>query len=134
MDSKSLQINDDKIKELCKKHRIKLLILHGSYAKNRATSKSDIDIGILSENKVGTDKYLDILGDFNEIFGDKFDPVFLNGVEPMISLHTAISGIPLYEAKKGLFAEFRMQTIGRYNDTKKFRDLEKEYVRLAAKA
>lgn len=127
--AEALHLDKNKIEQLCVKHKIKLLILHGSYAKGRATDKSDIDIGILSETKFVYDKYSEILRDFGGIFGDRFDPVFLNGVEPMISYHAAISGLPLYESKHGNFAEFRVQTIGRYLDTKKFRDLERTYVK-----
>jgi predicted nucleotidyltransferase len=127
------KIDKKKIEELCRKHGIKLLVLHGSYAKNRATKKSDIDIGILSAQRMDHDKYLKIFGDFADVFGDKFDPVFLNGVEPMISFHTAMAGLPLYEAEKGDFMKYKVQTMGRYLDTKKFRALEKEYVQRAAK-
>ncbi len=127
----SLKINREKIKKLCEKHRINLLILHGSYATGTATPQSDIDIGILSSEKVDSDKYFDILKDFGSIFGDKFDPVFLNGAEPMISYRVALLGTPLYEKRKGLFASFKIQSIARYMDSKKFRALEKLYIKHA---
>jgi len=127
----SLKMNREKIKKLCQKHKIKLLILHGSYATETATSQSDMDIGILSHEKVDADKYMDILKDFGGIFGDKFDPVFLNGAEPMISYRVALLGKPLYEEKKGLFASFRIQSIARYMDSKKFRNLEELYIKRA---
>ncbi|MGB8951389.1 MAG: nucleotidyltransferase domain-containing protein [Candidatus Aminicenantales bacterium] len=129
----NLKIDPEKIKKLCQKHRINLLILHGSYATATATSQSDLDIGILSCEKVDLDKYLDILKDFSDIFGDKFDPVFLNGAEPMISYRVALLGKLLYEKRKGLFASFRIQSIARYMDSKKFRTLEKFYIKQAIK-
>ena len=112
--------------------KIKLLILHGSQAKGMATDKSDIDIGILSDGKIDTDRYFEIIRDFEGVFGDKFDPVFLNNAEPMISLHVAISGKPLFSLKPGNFEEFKVQSMARYMDTKKFRELEKQYVKRAA--
>ncbi len=39
----SLKIRRDKIKRLCEKHRINLLILHGSRATGTETSQRDID-------------------------------------------------------------------------------------------
>ncbi len=129
-----LEIKYDKneLGKLCKKHGLKLLVLHGSYAKGRATGKSDIDIGVLGKKKIDHGAFSAILKDFGEIFGDKFDPAFLNNAEPMICYHAAVSGRPLYEAAKGDFANFKLQSIGRYIDTKKFRELEKLYIKRAA--
>ena len=126
-------INFDReaIGKLCQKHNLRLLILHGSYAKGMATDKSDLDIGILGREKIGHKSYSEILKDFGELFGEKFDPAFLNGAEPMICLHVAMSGQPLFEAAKGDFANFRVQSIARYMDTKKFRELEKIYIKRA---
>ncbi|MGB7297360.1 MAG: nucleotidyltransferase domain-containing protein [Candidatus Aminicenantales bacterium] len=124
-------MNKEKIKTLCEKHGISLLILHGSLATGTETPQSDIDIGILSSEKIDSERYLDIMKDFGGIFGDKFDPVFLNGAEPMISYRVALLGKPLYEKKKGLFASFKMQAMARYMDSKKFRALEKLYIKQA---
>lgn len=127
----SLKISQEKIKKLCEKYGINLLILHGSHATGAATSQSDIDIGIMSSKKLDSDKYFDILKDFGGIFGDKFDPVLLNGAEPMICYRVAFLGKPLYEKKAGLFAGFRIQAIARYMDSKKFRAMEKLYIKHA---
>jgi predicted nucleotidyltransferase len=125
------QIDDNKLKELCQKHALKLLVLHGSQVKGNTTVNSDIDVGILGQNKIGYKEYSAILNDFGGLFGDKFDPAFLNNAEPMICYHVALSGRPLYEQKKGDFLNFKVQAIGRYQDTKKFRDLEKQYIKRA---
>lgn len=127
----TLKYNSEKIKGICQKHNIKLLILHGSYAKGKETDKSDIDIGILGKEKIDFKKYSDILADFGGIFGEKFDPAILNGAEPMISYHVAMAGKPLFEMAKGDFANFKVQSIARYMDSKKFRDLEKYYIKRA---
>ncbi len=116
---------------ICRKYGLSLVILHGSYAKGIATSKSDIDAGLLGDPGIIEEKYFDILRDFSSIFGDKFDPVFLNGAESMITYHVAIDGVPLYEKNKGLFNSFKISAIARYQDTKKFRLLEKAYIKSA---
>lgn len=121
----------EKFNGICRKYGLFLAILHGSYAKGMATSKSDIDVGLLGDSGIIEEKYFDILRDFSSIFGDKFDPVFLNGAESMITYHVAIDGVPLYEKNKGLFNSFKISAIARYQDTKKFRLLEKEYVKSA---
>lgn len=126
-----LNYNKDKLKQLCKKYNLSLLILHGSYAKGIVTPKSDIDIGFLGDPLIIKEKFFDILQDFTSIFGDKFDPVFINGAEAMITYHVALNGIPLYEKTKGLFNIFKLGALARYFDTKKFRILEKRYIKLA---
>lgn len=119
----------EKMIETCRKYNIFLLILHGSQAKGLATEWSDVDIGILGEPAVIKDKYMDIMGDLADIFGDKCDPVFLNGAEALISYYVARDGQPLYEKTKGLFSSFQASAIARYMDTRKFRLLEKQYIK-----
>lgn len=130
---KNFQFDQKKIEEICQENGIKLLILHGSYAKGQQKHDSDIDVGILGEEKIDHDAYHRILNDFLDVFGEKFDPAFLNNAEPLICYYTALSGKPLFEKNKGDFAEFKVQSIARYNDTKKFRDLEKFYIKRAVR-
>lgn len=127
----TLNYNKEALEKLCRKYDLSLVILHGSYAKGMNTIKSDIDVGFLGQGRIIKKKYFDILRDFSSIFGDKFDPVFLNGAEAMITYHIAINGAPLYEKTKGLFSSFKVGAIARYLDTKKFRVLEKEYIKSA---
>jgi len=126
-----LRIDEEKVKELCQKYSILLIILHGSHAKGNARGKSDIDIGMLSRKKFDPSKQLNVLNDLGEIFGDRFHPVFLNGAEPLISFQVAMHGKPLFEEKEGIFQHFRIQAIARYMDSKKFRILEKSYLKRA---
>ena len=44
----NLKIDEERLKKLCQKNGILLIILHGSYAQGNVREKSDIDIGILS--------------------------------------------------------------------------------------
>ena len=120
--------NKKSFEQLCRKYDLSLVILHGSYANGIVTAKSDIDIGFLGKPAIIKEKYFDILRDFSEIFGDKFDPVFINGAEAMITYHVALNGIPLYENIRGLFNSFKLSALARYMDTKKFRVLEKQYI------
>jgi predicted nucleotidyltransferase len=126
-----LKIDEQRLKKLCQKHGILLITLHGTYAKGTPKTKSDIDIGILSRKKFDLDHQLNILNDLGESFGEKLDPVFLNGAEPLISYQVALHGKPLYEEKKGVFQRFRIQAVARYMDSRKFRALEKSYLKRA---
>jgi len=123
----------DKVKfiGLCHKYKLRLVVLHGSYAKGYTTPRSDIDVGILGAPGTIKNQYFDILRDFSSIFGDKFDPVFLNGAEAMITRNVALNGISLYEEAPGVFNAFKVGALARYLDTNKFRVLEKEYIQSA---
>lgn len=123
------RIDKEKLENLCRNYNIQLIVLHGSYARGNARGKSDIDIGILSREKFDLNKQLNILNDFGEVFGDKFDPVLLNDAEPLISYQVALHGKPLFEEKEGIFQRFRIQAIARYMDLKKFRIMEKSYLK-----
>ncbi|MBM3253828.1 MAG: nucleotidyltransferase domain-containing protein [Candidatus Omnitrophica bacterium] len=127
----ALNYNKEIFNKLCEKYNLSLVILHGSYAKGSITSKCDIDIGFLGEPKIITERYFDILRDFSSVFGDKFDPVFLNGTEAMIVYRVAINGKPLYEKTRGLFNSFKVAALARYMDTRKFRILERQYIKSA---
>ncbi|MCK4432090.1 MAG: nucleotidyltransferase domain-containing protein [Candidatus Aminicenantes bacterium] len=98
-----MRIDEERLKKLCQKNGILLIILHGSSAKGNVTRKSDIDIGILSRKKFDSSKQLNILNELGEVFGDRFDPVFLNGAEPLISYRVAIHGKPLFEDEERIF-------------------------------
>lgn len=128
-----LKYDQNKLEDFCRKYSLRLLVLHGSYAKNLAGEKSDIDVGILGySSQIVKERYLDIMDDLVSVFGDKVDPVFLNNAESMITYHVAVNGKPLYEENPGIFNNFRAGAISRYIDTKKFRLLEAQYVRRAA--
>ncbi|KAF0134362.1 MAG: hypothetical protein FD145_742 [Candidatus Saganbacteria bacterium] len=125
------KFNQEMIDELCGKHKVNLLVLHGSFVTGKTTPESDIDVGILGDAKYISKHHLDIISDFSRIFGDSFDPVFLNGAESMITYQVGMRGVPLYEGKKGDFTSFKTTAISRYMDAKKFRDLEKKYIQNA---
>jgi len=127
----TIDYNKDDLKNICEKYSLSLVILHGSFAKGTSTPKSDIDVGLLGDSRVINKNYFDIIKDLAPIFGDKFDPVFMNGAEAMITRNVALNGIPLYERSKGLFNSFKVTALARYMDTKKFRILEKQYIKSA---
>ncbi|MBS3818000.1 nucleotidyltransferase domain-containing protein [bacterium] len=128
---RNLKINKQRLNRLCQKYHIQLLILHGSFAQGHPRDQSDIDIGILGRKKFDLKTQLNMINEFSEVFGSQFDPVFLNGAEPLITYQVAVNGKALYEEKKGNFQRFRIQAVARYMDSKKFRQMEKLYIKKA---
>lgn len=129
--SKKLNIsfNQHRLRALCRKYGISLIILHGSYARGYFTKNSDVDVAFLANERKMSKKYFDFAAELTELLGDKVDPVHLNNAETMINKQVALNGIPLYESKKGLFNSFRTTAISRYQDAAKFRELEKLYLK-----
>lgn len=125
----TINYDEDELRIICEKYSLSLVILHGSFAKGTSTPKSDIDVGLLGDSRAVNKNYFGILEGLASIFGDKLDPVFINGAESMITRNVALNGVPLYERTKGLFNSFKVTAIARYMDTKKFRILEKQYIR-----
>jgi predicted nucleotidyltransferase len=123
-----LNYDRDKLRRLCKRYGLRLVILHGSFATGHVRKESDIDIGILGKAESLRKNYFDIVARLSGLLGETCDPVILNNSETMIVYQVAIKGIPLYEARKGLFAEFKMSAISRYQDAAKFHLLEKVYL------
>ena len=128
-----LNYDSKKFEEMCNRNKLLLVVLHGSYSNGITTDKSDIDVAFLGEPEIVRKKYYDIIGDFTDVFGEKVDPVCLNSAEAMITYQVAINGTLLYEIRKGLFEEFKLGAYSRYMDTKKFRDLEKQYIKSIVK-
>ncbi len=124
----NIQINRLKLAKLCRKCGITLVVLHGSYTRGYFTKESDVDVGFLGNARKIKGRYFKVISKLGELFGDKFDPVFLNNAETMIVRQVALYGIPLYEKKKGLFNAFRTTAISRYQDAVKFRRLEELYL------
>jgi predicted nucleotidyltransferase len=126
-----LEIGEEQLARLCRKYDLSFVVLHGSYANGKALASSDIDVGFLGNNQIIKERFFDVLRDFTSLFGEKLDVVVLNGAEPMISYRVALYGLPLYEKTKGIFSLFKTSAIARYMDSRKFRDMEKSYIRAA---
>lgn len=123
-----LKYNRRKLWKLCKKHDLRLVILHGSRVLGKLHKESDIDIGILAESGSLGKRIFEMQADFTDLFGERCDLVVLNNAESMIVYQVAVKGAVLYESRKGLFAGYKTTAITRYQDARKFRDLERKYL------
>ncbi len=126
-----LKYDAKKLKALCGKFGVRLVILHGSWAAGRQGKESDVDIGVLVSKGKGKDSRFKLSSALCDVFGEKCDLVILNGAESMIVFLTVINGVVLFEAKAGIFDAFKTTAISRYQDAAKFRQLEKRYLQLA---
>lgn len=84
---------DERIKDACRRYRVKRLFVFGSHASNHATDSSDVDL-LVEFDRQGFegafDQYMDFKEEMESIFGTTIDlitgkryrnPIFRNMVE-----------------------------------------------------
>lgn len=70
-------------RKLLKKYRVKKIGLFGSYTRDEATSKSDIDLLVDFEEKT-FDNYIELTFELEKIFNRKIDLLTEKGISPYI--------------------------------------------------
>ena len=106
-----------------------LVAVFGSVARGEQTAH-DVDIGVLASAPVdlsdATNRFVLATG------MGMVDVVDLLVANPVLLMCVAREGVPLYEARPAVFAEFASLAMRRYADTKKFRDAVREELRAYA--
>ena len=84
------------VKKLAEDLPISKVILVGSYAKNKATAQSDIDLVI--DGKDLSESYWDFLFRLEDAFSAKVDLITMRGLKNSCMLNSILSGgVVLYE-------------------------------------
>jgi predicted nucleotidyltransferase len=109
-------------------HRLKFIILHGSYAKGIARREgSDLDIAILGKQKIPFAEVLEIHGQLASIFGDnperELDLTTLHGVDPLFRHQVTKGGLLLY-GDRSEYQEFKAFAYRDFMDSYDLRKLE----------
>jgi len=119
---------EEKLKKVGEKYQLKLILLHGSYAKDQAHKESDLDIAVLGQKPIDFKKLLEIHGELAQIFGDskirELDLKSLHRVDPLFCYQVAKSSQLLY-GKSLDYQEFRAYAFRGFYDAKDLFDLEK---------
>jgi len=117
-----------KIEEVGRKHRLKFILLHGSYATNKIRRGSDLDIALLGEKPIEFEEWLDLYSDLAEIFGDdsqrELDIKSLHKADPLFCHQVAKDSQLLYGDRTD-FNEFKAYAFLNYFDSKDLFHLEK---------
>jgi len=115
----------DKIEEICRTNNLLLLYIYGSYANDRASHLSDLDLAYLSEEEISWEKESKIINEFIELFEEEaIDLVNLEKV-PVTLIHRILKeGKCLYAKDISTKIEFEMTKESMYYDTY---PLRKEY-------
>lgn len=113
----------DAISEICATLPIRLAYLHGSYARGRADSDSDLDIALLAERsatpdarqKLRLDLQVAILREIGVVCPD-LDVIILQDVPVLLQFNAVRKGILLYEKEPGDHVAYALRTEQAYDD------------------
>lgn len=119
----------ERLKEIAKTYNLKLVLIFGSAAKERAHPLSDVDVAVLAEDYEGFSlpQQSDLHYEIQCLFENReVDMVFLNRADPLFLKKILEDCIILY-GKKEKLAKLKIYAYKRYIDHKKYFDLERDY-------
>lgn len=130
-----MQLSEHETRELERlvtRYNISLLVMFGSHAKNKARADSDLDLAVKFrdfEDNVSTELYLAVYPGLQKVFGRyKLDLAFLNHADPLFHNQIMSSAI-LICGDSGLFCQEKILAYKRFQDHKRFLEMEQDYVK-----
>lgn len=117
----------EKLKIICRKSKIKLVLLYGSQASGKSGEDSDVDLGLLLYDD--SYDFKEIIKDLMEVFsGYIIDAAILNHSDPVLKYEIISNCRILFSDDDEAFINFYMSTVKQYNDVKKFISMEEIYL------
>lgn len=109
--------------ELASKYNLDFLVVFGSYARGKARSNSDIDIGFKGD--ISFEESLGLSRELSEILGTNFvDVIDFGKASPLLSYTASREAIVIFEKEPGLFSEFRTAAFKKFIETKPLRNID----------
>jgi predicted nucleotidyltransferase len=125
----------DDIAAVARRHDVHLLLQHGSTVTGTAHAHSDLDLAVLLERApAASDAVLDLLADMQRVFaGHELDLVVLNHADPLL-LKRVTERCRLLYGSPARLRDLKIYAFKRYQDHRRFLDMEADYVRRAIAA
>lgn len=111
--------------EIAKKHKIKLVIIFGSFASGKNRKDSDLDLGVLSEKEISFEKQITLINDFSRIFKKNIDLSILNRANPLLLFEASKNAVLVYGEHSEL-SKFKLYAFRAYNDYAPYFEIENE--------
>jgi uncharacterized protein len=120
----------DQLEALARRRGIRLLLQYGSSVTGRLHAGSDLDLGVLLER---VPESLHELGDLADDLqalapGREADVAVLNHADPLFLKRVTEEAVVVYGSRR-LFQELKMYAFKRYQDHRRFFEMERAYVR-----
>jgi predicted nucleotidyltransferase len=118
-----------RLDEIARRHGIRLLLQFGSTVTGRARPESDLDLAVLLERTPASlQEHAALVDDLQRLVPDRtVDVAILNRADPLFLKQVTTPCTLLYGALRTLH-EFKMYAFRRYQDHRRFLDLEQQYV------
>jgi predicted nucleotidyltransferase len=108
--------------ELCRRHRIRVLTVFGSAARNDPAAR-DLDVGVLLEPGAAVD-YLPLIRDLELLTDADVDVVHLNGAGPVLRERALVGSVVLDESEPGAWASASTAAVLERMDTEWLRRMD----------
>jgi predicted nucleotidyltransferase len=95
---------------------LRLAVLFGSAALGRRRPDSDLDVAILTDGPLESDRTRDLIADLAGAADADVDLVSIDQAPTLLKWRIAVDGIPLKEATPGEFARFQARAASEYLD------------------
>jgi len=123
--NRAVEFDARKLKRICKKHGIDLVVLFGSRAQERARPTSDLDIAVHLRRRKARCNKLALIADLDYLFKRTIDLVVLNTVSSDTLRHEIFKhGKPLHDATGELFVDLKVDAFLRYGDSEYLRRVQ----------
>jgi predicted nucleotidyltransferase len=109
---------------LCRRHRIRVLTVFGSAARDDPAAR-DLDVGVLLEPNTRID-YLPLIRDLELLTEADVDIVHLNGAGPVLRERALVGSVVLDESEPGAWASASTAAVLERMDTEWLRRLDLE--------
>jgi uncharacterized protein len=123
------------IEKVAKKHKLSLVALYGSYAKNLARKDSDIDLAIYRKGKsISFDELVDLNNEFADVFKSaEVDVKSLHNTNPLFRYQVMRDGVLLCGNRRD-FVSFKAYAFRDYCDSKGLLRLKENIIKKRLKA
>lgn len=118
-----------RLEKIAEKHRLRLILQFGSTVSGKLHARSDVDLALLLEQpELSLANYAELEHELQTLFpGRQIDLAILNRADPLL-LKQVAEGCRRVYGSDAEFQRFRLLAFKRYQDHRRFLDLERRFV------
>jgi predicted nucleotidyltransferase len=119
-----------RLKEWCQERPVKLCVLFGSQATNKAHTGSDVDLAIWPAEPLPTPTKLRWIGELEILLDKEISLVLVSAdLDPVLAMEIFRHGYLIYEREPELWFQHRLQLWHSYNDSLPFLRAARQHLR-----